>query len=227
MHYENIESNYVCRICLEYDHPSNMIYPCKCSGSSKYVHRDCLNQWIALSQNIDAKKRCFECNYEYSILENTYTPSFFSKFCKFLSLNLFLFLFFNFCIILLFSQLLLLDNNYTLVKLITNDLSKYNIIYYNLIWSDIFYALILILIAFLNFVFFVKNKKLYIKHCFYKKTFIIITTLLYLSIIFYLDFFAGFIPFTLITQIIIKYHFMFIETIVENNRIYILNYKSE
>ena len=224
-YYNNIESNYICRICLENDDPNNMIYPCKCSGTSKYVHRECLNEWIALSQNIEAKKRCFECNYEYRISENTYLPSFFSKFCKFLSNNLCLFLIFNFSIISLFSQLLLLDNNNTLVKLLTNKLSKYTIIYYNFIWSDIFYALILILIGFFNFIFFINNKKLYIKHCFKDKAFIIFSSSILLSIIFYLDCLAGFITFTVITQIIIKYHFMFVETIIENNQIHIMNYE--
>ncbi|KAG8088811.1 hypothetical protein GUJ93_ZPchr0011g28597 [Zizania palustris] len=33
-----------CRICLEAD-GRDFIAPCKCKGTSKYVHRDCLDHW--------------------------------------------------------------------------------------------------------------------------------------------------------------------------------------
>nr|XP_009779487.1 PREDICTED: uncharacterized protein LOC104228672 isoform X2 [Nicotiana sylvestris] len=36
-----------CRICLESD-GRDFIAPCKCKGSSKYVHRECLDQWRAV-----------------------------------------------------------------------------------------------------------------------------------------------------------------------------------
>ena len=55
---DNSES---CRICLEDDIRDNMIYPCKCSGTSKYVHKTCLNQWRTLSNNPEAYEKCFEC----------------------------------------------------------------------------------------------------------------------------------------------------------------------
>ena len=34
-----------CRICLQSDDQDDMIAPCLCSGSSKYVHRSCLDRW--------------------------------------------------------------------------------------------------------------------------------------------------------------------------------------
>ncbi|XP_070058109.1 uncharacterized protein [Nicotiana tomentosiformis] len=36
-----------CRICLETD-GMDFIAPCKCKGTSKYVHRECLDQWRAV-----------------------------------------------------------------------------------------------------------------------------------------------------------------------------------
>jgi hypothetical protein len=36
-----------CRICLETD-GRDFIAPCKCKGTSKYVHRDCLDHWRAI-----------------------------------------------------------------------------------------------------------------------------------------------------------------------------------
>ncbi|EEC68434.1 hypothetical protein OsI_36628 [Oryza sativa Indica Group] len=46
-----------CRICLETD-GRDFIAPCKCKGTSKYVHRDCLDHWRAvkryeLSEKVD------------------------------------------------------------------------------------------------------------------------------------------------------------------------------
>lgn len=47
-----------CRICRgegSFDEP--LFYPCKCSGSIKYVHQDCLMEWLSHSQ----KKHCELC----------------------------------------------------------------------------------------------------------------------------------------------------------------------
>ena len=50
----NEDYNYDCRICLETDHQNNLIAPCDCSGTQKYVHIDCLNQWRL--ENLDNEK---------------------------------------------------------------------------------------------------------------------------------------------------------------------------
>ncbi|ODN91420.1 hypothetical protein L198_05934 [Cryptococcus wingfieldii CBS 7118] len=53
----------VCRVCrtgAEEDLP--LVYPCKCSGSVRYVHPDCLKQWVAQSQ----KKHCEICGHKYT-----------------------------------------------------------------------------------------------------------------------------------------------------------------
>jgi hypothetical protein len=47
--------NKTCRYCLEdstEDTYHNLISPCKCSGSQKYVHKNCLLEWI-ISNNSD------------------------------------------------------------------------------------------------------------------------------------------------------------------------------
>ena len=60
----------ICRICLvEYD-TDELISPCKCSGTSKYVHKECLQMWIEKSSNQLAKKQCMECKYEYQYKTN-------------------------------------------------------------------------------------------------------------------------------------------------------------
>ena len=223
----NTNTNYICRICLQEDHPNNMIYPCKCNGTSKYVHKDCLNQWRMMSDNTDAKYKCFECNYEYQIINYPDSPSLLSTFCKFLSNSLIIFLFFNFCIILLISQLLSLDKEYTLIKIFTKNINQNTILYYNFIWADIFYAILLFFVGLINFIFSIKNKKLYIKYCFYNKIHKILFFIILLSIIFALDSIIGFMAFTLFLQIIIKYHFMFSENITEANLLEISNYNAD
>jgi RING-variant domain len=54
-----------CRICLEEDDSSELIMPCRCSGTQSWVHRACLDHWRAMGQ-----RQFFQCgtclfNYEY------------------------------------------------------------------------------------------------------------------------------------------------------------------
>lgn len=69
-HYDSMNNNYQCRICLEDDDISNLIYPCRCSGTSKYVHKTCLNEWRTTSENTDNFDRCELCHYTYVIVPN-------------------------------------------------------------------------------------------------------------------------------------------------------------
>ncbi|KAJ7230501.1 hypothetical protein GGX14DRAFT_583567, partial [Mycena pura] len=52
-----------CRICsapAEAEQP--LFYPCKCSGTIRYIHQDCLTTWLAHSK----KKSCDVCKHPYS-----------------------------------------------------------------------------------------------------------------------------------------------------------------
>ena len=42
--YLELQEQHTCRICLETDSYNNLIYPCKCAGNSKFVHRSWENQ---------------------------------------------------------------------------------------------------------------------------------------------------------------------------------------
>lgn len=56
-----------CRICFSPEAPEEkLISPCKCRGTSKWIHIDCLNQWRNHSQNSKSFYRCDQCHYEYS-----------------------------------------------------------------------------------------------------------------------------------------------------------------
>jgi len=61
-----------CRICYDYENESenneDLVSPCSCIGSLRYVHASCLNRWRAL--NIENKNRnmCQLCCKPYEIL---------------------------------------------------------------------------------------------------------------------------------------------------------------
>lgn len=55
-----------CRICLQIDKKQNLINPCNCSGTNKYVHRKCINTWRKQFNDIN-NTHCNVCNSEYKI----------------------------------------------------------------------------------------------------------------------------------------------------------------
>ncbi|KAJ9645756.1 hypothetical protein H2199_002796 [Coniosporium tulheliwenetii] len=64
----------VCRVCRgEGTEEEPLFYPCKCSGSIKFVHQDCLMQWLSHSQ----KKHCELCKtpFRFTKLYHPQMPS--------------------------------------------------------------------------------------------------------------------------------------------------------
>lgn len=60
-----------CRICRGDGTPEEpLFYPCKCSGSIKYVHQDCLMEWLSHSQ----KKHCELCKTPFRFTK-LYAPN--------------------------------------------------------------------------------------------------------------------------------------------------------
>jgi hypothetical protein len=64
-----IEEEKTCRICFESGGNEEIFSPCLCRGSSKYVHRKCLMDWIRITDNDFAKKNCLECRCEYRMVK--------------------------------------------------------------------------------------------------------------------------------------------------------------
>ena len=61
-------NNKECRICFEEESEDNkLIHPCLCSGTSKYIHISCLNEWRYSNVNRSSFYKCSECNYHYKI----------------------------------------------------------------------------------------------------------------------------------------------------------------
>lgn len=62
------DSAKACRICRGDEEP--LFYPCKCTGSIRYVHQDCLMEWL---RHVGSKTKCELCGYEYQF-KNIYSP---------------------------------------------------------------------------------------------------------------------------------------------------------
>ncbi len=81
-----------CRICFssENDSSDELISPCACNGTSKYIHRSCLN--ACRRMNINNYYRCDMCLVHYvtdtSLLQNLLADVRFPDFLTFLTLFL-------------------------------------------------------------------------------------------------------------------------------------------
>lgn len=84
------EDKFICRFCLDNDFQEDLFVPCNCSGTARYVHRRCLQEWR--SQDIYSLNytRCQECLFEYEITYNISNMlSCWIRICKFLSKHYF------------------------------------------------------------------------------------------------------------------------------------------
>mmetsp|Transcript_506 Transcript_506/g.900 ORF Transcript_506/g.900 Transcript_506/m.900 type:complete len:329 (+) Transcript_506:278-1264(+) len=61
-------NSFQCRICLEEGKRADFIAPCSCAGSSKWVHRECLDRWRVIRPDHKAFSRCCECLEEYQFV---------------------------------------------------------------------------------------------------------------------------------------------------------------
>lgn len=72
------ENTKICKFCHSGEEDVNsagdLIAPCKCSGSCKWVHRNCLDDWRKLARNQDAMTTCSVCKEEF-VMEGVLGPS--------------------------------------------------------------------------------------------------------------------------------------------------------
>lgn len=79
----NSVTSKACRICYEGEDLNNyLIQPCKCEGSMKYIHEECLKKWI------DSNKKALSCEicgsqfYVRFQMEKKFSKFLFSRYCK-------------------------------------------------------------------------------------------------------------------------------------------------
>jgi hypothetical protein len=69
--WSNTEEDDCCRVCHgEAEESRQLFHPCRCSGSIKYVHQDCLQTWLKFSKQSHPK--CELCG-EYFTFRNIYS----------------------------------------------------------------------------------------------------------------------------------------------------------
>ncbi|OMJ87809.1 hypothetical protein SteCoe_10370 [Stentor coeruleus] len=60
----------LCRICFE-NANEKLISPCLCKGTSKYIHEECLKQWLRYQSDTIFGSKCEICHHVYSIEINS------------------------------------------------------------------------------------------------------------------------------------------------------------
>ena len=74
----------ICRICFEDN--NELISPCRCSGTSKWIHLECLQKWRFTSTNPNSVIKCSTCNTKYNITyisNNSITKFLFTFLCNY------------------------------------------------------------------------------------------------------------------------------------------------
>ena len=63
-----MELSLVCRFCFE-DEPDaeKLVTPCRCKGSSKYIHKECLRTWLVSQMKERLEGRCEVCKYLFNV----------------------------------------------------------------------------------------------------------------------------------------------------------------
>ena len=64
----NDVEKFQCRICFD-DTEEKLITPCKCTGTSQYVHMSCLQKWRNIQYNTGDISKCEICNYTYKTIK--------------------------------------------------------------------------------------------------------------------------------------------------------------
>jgi len=59
-----------CRICFETNYEEELISPCNCCGSYKYVHQTCLNKWRQENINNERYRKCEVCKRDFKIIND-------------------------------------------------------------------------------------------------------------------------------------------------------------
>lgn len=155
---------YVCRICLESDDLENLIYPCRCSGNSKYVHRRCLNEWRIINTNNRNYTNCDICDYQFRVSNTNRSHSICYRIFNYLSLDPLAYLLITSITAYILSMIsYIVDSEHLVISAVFGNISNMDnqtIRNYYFILILIMIIVIEILVIFMYFLF-IKNKAIY------------------------------------------------------------------
>ena len=204
-----------CKFCYENKNKSDFISPCLCSGSMKYVHRECLNKWRSIGPNPSVTTHCQECKFEYEYeFENNSENSWkiVNKCNECLIKRPFILYFLNFFYFFFISFLqgvphILYNNRNETVVFRRQDMVYLIKNYY----SSVRLYLTSVILLFIGVILVQKNKVLYIQN-FYSNP--IIFLILFLSILFFnINAAFGLVTISVLEFFCIKRHYVVIEKI--------------
>ena len=143
-----IKEKKICKICFEKEVKTNpLITPCLCEGTIKYVHQQCLKNWINSSNIRPELAKCEICKYKYEIRfykDNKFDKNGFQKFIFYL-------LYFFFGMILVFGFLILCCYFYIFDGNQKKKKSKKKFLVISIFTSLLFIILICIILFFIYF----------------------------------------------------------------------------
>ena len=122
-----------CRICLSNDNSQDLIHPCKCNGTIKYVHNTCLYHLRSCSYN--NYRRCSTCKEKYKLTYTTINSFIYYIFRKRKNCLIFSNIF-----MLYFMISLQIDLYYTYTTYYYFPKNIYKIIFYNFWMKDMVYT---------------------------------------------------------------------------------------
>ena len=118
-----IDDEYTCRICLEPGERKEFIAPCSCKGSSKWVHRNCLDRWRSTREDV-AFSKCTECLKNYVLISRV-DDSFQPKLMRRLKFLFYVFRDFSFAFLLIQAVIIGLSSFVYLTDSKSSILLKY------------------------------------------------------------------------------------------------------
>jgi hypothetical protein len=223
---ENLIEEKECRVCFGTENQDDFINPCKCSGTSKWIHKECLAQWRSLTSNPTAYTHCMECQTEYIFSAENEEVKLCEDTCLCLIKNIFPFILLNeFCIFMLSCFVILADKGSESIKALFDNDGEYSTYAPYFMFGSLIYSGIALLLFSYHF-YFIKNKKLYLKYYCelgHKK----ISLAIGFIIIFYIfDIFLGMITLSFALSLFIRYHYLALDKINRTNNQIILPYEN-
>ena len=237
--YNQLSEEPYCRFCFEPtddDLENDLFSPCKCSGTQQYVHRECLDQWRATSENKQDFYQCKTCKYRYQLNKDIPKESICRRINRFLAQHILIFLLINLTMVFLGSIILAkLDQQQVIAKYLYDiwdhgDKKMQNPYVYYL--SAVAYSyLIIIGTAFSINLYFIRNVKTYLKYIMRNiplcGAFQILFIILIISYFFLLDSYsivAGIMVLTVELQIIMTLHYRYLDKYYTANLQQVLPY---
>ena len=220
---DNLIEERECRVCFSAENQEDLINPCKCSGTSKWIHKECLSQWRSLTTNPQAYTHCMECHTEYRFSNELIEIKLCEDTCLCLVKNIFPFILLNeLCIFVISCAAILIGKGNGKMDMFDSHAQYSEYAPYFMVGSGIYCAIILLVFGF-HF-YFVKNKKLYLKYYAEMGNKRIGFAVAFVIISYMLDIFLGMMVFSWTIALFIRYHYLALDKVNRANNQIILPY---